>query len=273
MLKTGLYANIDPKIYRQWDAVSRSDMSGIAKGFPLSSIKYYMDHPSPESIDMVKGTALHMLVLEPERFRKEVVLAPDRGRRSNADKEFWEGFEAENQGKYILKPDDMDEVHNMASSLLKIPELQEALNGGHEISCYFEIDGIPCKCRFDILDGQMCPWDLKTTKDARYRPFGYSLEDYGYDMQAWFYTEGLRQLGYDATTMIFACVEKTPPYNTICYQPTDKVLRAGEAKCRKALPMLAEAKRTNHWPGYPAGITPLTISDTALERAEELSDG
>lgn len=258
----GIYTDIPDTIYRQWDAVSRSDLVDIANGVPLSTVKYHMDHPKAVTANMEKGTALHMCVLEPARFNKEVVPAPERPRRSNADKDWWTQFETENVGKLILSADVFSQVVAMGENLRNIPELASILatNALREASVVFILNGVKCKCRIDLLqtDDLMVPYDLKTTSDARPRPFSYSISDYGYDMQAWYYCQSLWELGYTVAPMQFFCVETSPPFNTVSYIPTESTVVDGGERALFALRKLVAAKQQNHWPGYPAGPQPIT---------------
>ena len=106
------------------------------------------------------------------------------------------------------------------------PTASKLFTGGvAEQSCYWSqtvyyADAraeVLCKCRPDYvkaISGGYVIVDLKTTLDARERPFqGRAYWDLGYHLSAAHYVTGLTEIrGTPPQAFIFVAVEKEPPY-------------------------------------------------------------
>ena len=113
------------------------------------------------------------------------------------------------KGKITQK--DIDQLYGMAETAKHLlPE-----GGDREISYFFTVDSIPCKCRPDLIIGDTI-YDLKSTSEPLER-FHWTAKKYRYDIQAAWY-----KLGTGAEHFIFAVVEKKPPYRGGLFEIEDE---------------------------------------------------
>ena len=159
------------------------------------------------------GSALHKIVLEPEEFSDEFVIAPVINKRTKAGKEEWEKFTLENEGKTILTPDDMALVESMRDKLLELPNLKKWLEAGvAEKSFFAKIDGVDVKCRPDLLVKTKAGYiviDLKTMSgEATAESFTKTSGNFLYHLQDAVYREVLKRNGINVIDFIFAGVSK-----------------------------------------------------------------
>lgn len=249
--------------YHQMKAVSPSQIKTLGR----SPLHYYdkflapdKERPEP-TIHMLVGSALHMAILEPDRFPSEVVTPPDINRRTNAGKAEWFEWEAANVDKIVLPQDDYDRVLRMADAVCSHPAAATILE--QEAICEasytwtntdYGID-IPCKVRPDLHTAdRRIVVDVKTTQDARREAIARQCSNLDYHVQAaW----NLDALGAEA--FLILAVESTRPYAVAVYPLAATLLDAGRRRIDKGLALLAECKRTGVWPGY---------GDTLLEPLE-----
>jgi len=141
--------------------------------------------------------------------------------------------------------------HPLASKLLD-PE-----HGKPEVSAFWHDKecGIDRRSRFDWLPesdgGQLVVPDYKTTASAEPRRFARSIFNFGYDMQAVFYTDAILAHGLaEDVTFLFIAQETTAPYLITVHELDAVALRLGRERVDQACALYAECMRTGTWPGY-----------------------
>jgi len=153
-----------------------------------------------------------------------------------------------------------DQVLEMAAALgpqldqLETPRPFSAPTGKAEQTLIWEESGIWCRARLDWLhDDYRMIEDLKTTSSANPSAWSRAMFSLGYDIQAAWYTRGLKAvLGTDAYAQFrFILVEINPPYavSAVALAPDACIL--AEKKITYALDVWRECLKTNVWPGYP----------------------
>jgi hypothetical protein len=242
-----------------------------ASGLKLlaQSPEHYKYAVREETPAMLKGTATHCAVFEPERFEKEYIVAPKVDRRTKAGKETW--AELEESGKIVLSAEDYADIVGMAASVRRRSISGELVAGGiAEQSVYWEYTAVivedinftfTCKARPDYikpLSGGYVVVDLKTTQDAR--DFERRAYSYGYHIQAAHYLHGLNNTEYGAARgFLFVAVEKTPPYGVKVYEASQDFLCRGNDEIFKLYSLYAQCHEYNNWPGYEETIQPLNL--------------
>lgn len=245
--------------YHRHEAVGSSQLKTILKS--LGRYKYECEHPKERTKAMKFGTALHLAVLEPKRFKSEVLTMPEfSGTGSRLAKDKWL---TENHGKLIISSDEMADLllmlksisaHNVASSLL--------VGGKAEISYFWDDPetGIKCKARPDFRRSSGVLVDIKTTEDASLEDFSRTILNYGYHISAAHYLNGVsRVLGQEFEKFIIIAVEKSPPYGVQVFEIDFGTLEKGQELVKRALLKLKNAKDLNYFPNYPEEITPINI--------------
>ena len=83
--------------YRNHPAVSRSELWRIRES--PQKFAWYKQHPPEPTPALLFGQVFHKLVLEPNLFEQEFVVAPECDRRTKAGKMAWADFQMEAQNK------------------------------------------------------------------------------------------------------------------------------------------------------------------------------
>lgn len=243
--------------YNQAEGIRRSDLWRMNDS--PEKFKYFSEHPVEQTPAMAFGSACHKLVLEPDGFFDEFALAPIADKRTKDGKAIWEAFMAENAGKTLVKPEDMEDMNGMEAAILLCPLAKELIRGEHQAEVpIFWTDpetGEKCKAKLDIVrqeDGQYVIVDYKTTAHADTEHFNRSIFDFGYHFQAGFYTEGLMhslKLDY-RPRFIFVAQEKKAPYAVNVIEVSEDVMKVGVAKFHELLEKYHECKMVDIWSGY-----------------------
>ena len=124
---------------------------------------------------------------------------------------------------------DIEQIRGMAA----VAKHMLPSEGAREISYFFTIDGIHCKCRPDlILDDTV--YDLKSTTKPLSK-FHWTIRNYRYDIQSVFY-----KLGTGAKHFKFVVVEKKAPYFGKIFEIEDESYAFNDVK--DALTIYQEAQ-------------------------------
>lgn len=278
-IEPGLHYSVPDETYRQWPAVSQTELKDSLRSPALC--KWNQDHPAEPTEAMALGSAVHAAILEPERFARDYAVAPACDRRTKAGKETWAAFVADNADKHILKADKYDlchalrravEMHDAAAALLAC--------GNPEVSALWvdPVTGLDCKARLDWLaDGAAGTIvDIKTCEDASPGGFARQAWRYGYHIQADYYLYGFTLIGLAADpetgrnpAFIIIAIEKRPPHLIGVYRMGDDSLNLGHDLAEQALATYKRCVVTGEWPGYSDQIEPLDVPTWAFNRKED----
>lgn len=250
-MKPGRYSGISNEAYHAAEGISKSGLDHIAQS-PLHYQAYKLNRAEPTKA-MEIGTAVHTLVLEPEKFDGLIVV----GKRVKAEMDA-----ARASGKIVLTEEDRQMVCDMADSI-HCHKMASALLGGKGIaedSFWWDHElGVLCKCRPDYLREDMYIVDVKTTEDASLDGFARSAEKYRYHVQAAFYTQGVEAItGERVKGFAFIAVEKTAPYAVACYLMDGDAIQAGHLEVERCLSIYRRCEEVGEWPGYSDELIPLS---------------
>ena len=252
--------------YHAHAGVSKSKLDSIAQS-PLHYWSRWCDpnrlEPQPTPA-MEFGTAVHMAVLEPEKFMDTYAIAPDVSKTTKAGKLEWEVAAA--GGKKLLKPDDWQAIAHIDTAIKLHPMASKILHatGQAEQSLFGKcpITGLELKCRPDYLTESGWLIDLKTTQDASLKGFQKSAANFRYHVQAAHYLNvfelatGIKPRGF-----VFIAVEKTWPHAVQVFEASPVFIEAGAQEARRNLRALAHAAMTYPlglpWPGYSDAMVQL----------------
>lgn len=230
--------------------------SGIVKILKSPAhLREYLDHPHTPTPAMAFGTAVHTFVLEQERFADEFVVAEKFDRRTKEGKEAAARFEEANQGKALITSDEMDTLNRVRSAVHSHLGAAKLLRQGDAELSAFWTDantGLSCKCRPDWFNGEAIV-DLKTCVDASNGGFSRSIANFGYDIQAAFYVDGIRAVTGMELPFLFIAVEKEAPHAVAVYRADPEVIEVGRKKYRAALQLLKWCQESESWPAYQPG--------------------
>jgi hypothetical protein len=194
------------------------------------------------------GTLFHTAVLEPDDLKQYVALdAAKIGLKADGTPAAnptmtvaWKRAvaEAEQDGRKVIAQADLDRALAMREAVEQHDVAAELLfhrGGTVEESAFAEVDGVPCRARFDKrIPGVVV--DLKSTS-ARPGPDSLSrtVADYGYDLSAAHYLAVADVLGLDVQAFALVFVAKEPPYRVTVADLDSRWLDRGEALRQQAI--------------------------------------
>lgn len=188
------------------------------------------------------GRALHMAVLEPEKFQDEYIYFDDtkavekaladnpklkEPSRSKIYKEAKAQFELDNESKNILSLDEYNQICLMAEKLENNTQVAQLLEGTDKEVVYQDtIDGIKVKCKVDAIHARSYLPDLKTmSKTPHPANVQKQIQAYDYDMQAALYCDIT-----GASTFWIIAIEKSYPYTIGLYELSEETIEQGRDK-------------------------------------------
>lgn len=207
-------------------------------------LQMYLDNPPPSTPAMAFGSALHCLLLEPEKFNDGFYIydtkhrpEKDKTMASKANKE-WKAKQirtsyAKNQ--ILITSEDLDKIDDMISSMTKHDDVNKILATCEKEkaiawSNIVNDSTIDCKGKIDLATFDYIA-DVKTTAEfGGIDKFRYDCKKYHYDMQAAFYCDAL---GLDQFK--FIVVGKNAPYDVGIFDISPEFLESGRQKYKYAL--------------------------------------
>ncbi len=290
-MKPGIYRGLSFDEYKAIEAVNKSSLDYMEQS-PLHFYTHCIDPKRAADAPteaMQLGTAIHMCLLEPERFRDHYVVEPPGAPRRptkaqiNAKKpapetieqiEFWARFDAANKGREVLDREEFETCLDLMRVVKSSDTAQVLLQGGEsEVTIVWDDEetGVRCKGRIDRLTpGAIL--DFKSTQDASKAAFLRQVENMEWDVQSAFYFDGMKALGEECA-FIFGALEKKPPRVAKFYAAHDEMLAVGRAIYRKRLKRYALCRKTGEWPGYADEIEDLKPSMWRQKQAAESGEG
>jgi len=197
--------------------------------------QYRLTHPTEPTPAMVKGSAFHCAVLQPDVFARDY--AP------NSDKEA--GDQATR-----LSDKDYEDVINMSN---RFRQRIGKLDGIPENPVYWTepTTGIQCKGRLDLIQHGGGFIELKTISSVYANPdkFGWHCRRMQYDGQLAYYHDGLEYSGLIADPVTLIVIVQTPPYDVIEYDVPHYIIEDGRALYLKYLRKVDECRNNDQWPG------------------------
>jgi len=286
MTAPGLYPEFDELAYHRDPALSASGAKRLLSPGCPALFKHDRDNggrPNKRAFDIghaahaaVLGTGMEVVVVHKTTRDKQSVPADDYTTKSA--QEHRDAIYAE--GKVPLLEWELRSVNAMAAALRQHPLAASLLDPEHgrpEVSAFWhdERHGIDRRVRWDWLpntpsDGRLIVPDYKTTRSAEPRAFARSIFDFGYDIQAVFYTDAVQALELaEEVTFLFIAQETTAPYLVTVHELDSVALLIGRERVDQACALFADCTARNEWPGYSSGIElvapPAWLADQYME--------
>jgi hypothetical protein len=261
----GIYEGITHDDYSRIDAVRHGSLKQLQKS-PLAM----RSAETSERVDTDAfrfGRAVHVAVLEPERFYRDVDVY--HGVRRGAD---WEAFADESSAEAILSEREYELCAQLASAVRSHPVAAAHLAAGTaELTLVWDdpLTGVRCKARPDWIgpSGPMC--DLKTTRDVGAGAFGRDAASFGYHTQAAFYLAGWHVLTGELREFVLIAVEKAGAHDVACRRLPAPILARGAVRVWEWLETLADCRASGSWPGCAPAQEDLVFPHWALAEPEQ----
>ena len=264
-----IIADMSNEEYHAHPSISKSGLDLIAK----TPAHYYFEkineneelkRERTKSLDV--GTAFHYLALEPGSFDDHIAIDPDnwptKKECGRTIEEQRQEFADKHPGKIILRPGNMDNMHNMAQSIRNHPAARYLLQGKGmvEPSIFARemIHDVDCRVRPDWLREDGLIIDLKTTKDASPSGFDKAIWNYRYHVQAAFYMDMYEiATGKKAAGFVLIPVENNPPFlagEPVLLEEGDDWINLGRRAYMENIETYARCVAANEWPGYGSEV-------------------
>lgn len=264
-MRNEIVKNMNIEEYHKHDGISNSAMSYLLD-CPARYYTEYLDPNKPEKerpAHYILGSAVHTLVLEPQKFQSLFYIMPKCDRRTTKGKEDYALHTEMAKDKELLNEEQYAQVIAMRDSIFKrIKWLEKILSEAHIEESFFWVDketGVQLKSRPDLYT-QDFYIDLKTTSNIQRDAYTRSVTQYGYHRQAALAREALLNLrGVKYTYFMHIVVEEQYPYLTACYEIHDEFLQKGDEEFRKAAQTYKICKERNDWPDYGQQVQQLYL--------------
>lgn len=273
----GVYRGIPEHVYHnEWDAVSCHRLLPLLQ--TPAHCKHWLDNPKERTEAMLKGSAFHAAILEPDHFSSRFGFRPKGlSKAKNSDKSIIQELE-DRYGDNLMGEEDYKDVVGMAAAIRKdhrlkaVREVLDALTE-RELSCVW-IDrntGLLCKARLDGLIAGLSVVDFKSCKDARRGPFMKEILDRGYHIQGAIYMRAVRELDLGVDHYTIPAVEGEAPYQGAVYRLSDEALQVGEADLDMLLQQFAACQKTGMWPGHDAYVQDITLPEWKIKLSQGIA--
>ncbi len=243
-LNSRLSFNVPFAEYLGWPELSRSTLKEGRRS--MLHLKAAWDGESRKKVtdDMTFGSAGHVAFLEPSQVQNKVAVwdSDENGRRYGKK---WDAFCQEHSGKYILTTSQNERLTGAVAALRRHPEVRRWLDkiDNVEVCSRGNIHGVPFKARCVALTSDPLI-DLKFTDDCDPRAVVKSVIAFGYDLQAYLYTEL-----FNRDRFMLICVEPEPPYDVVAYELSPAFIRCGKFIAGDLINQVKHAMENNRWPG------------------------
>jgi hypothetical protein len=214
----------------------------IAKTIPPKSEAYF-----------AVGSAIHLFLLENEKFKERVIEIPKEvlGKGDKKNTTAWDNFAESNNDKVLLKPAEMQSVLACVESIMQHPSAMEILAAPAHVEQPIEADifgikarGIPDIC----LQRGGVVVDVKSTSTVDEYEFRNQVRKLGYHIQAAWYLELCSAFyGKRYNQFVFIAVETEPPYRCRCYYLDEAFLADGRMIAEGLAQEYARRYAANDW--------------------------
>lgn len=258
--------------YQEIDAVNISSLKMMRR----SPAHYFqaITEQETENNNLLLGSLVHCLILQPETFDATYIEVPKIDRRTKEGKE---------QADYIARKCDLEGLIPVAYELAEEARIIAKQAGNHpyfrlfhtdtsrqEISLTWTNRGVDCKGRIDHYDPKTKTiTDIKTTKDASPEEFSKSIYNFGYHNQAAWYIDGCKENGLEVEDYILFVIEKDAPYCIVVYRLNQQDIALARAENDRFLSQLIQCRKEKHFVGYPEEIQEITIPTWAVARTDK----
>lgn len=257
--------------YHAHPSISKSGLDLIRRAPSL--YLWRQQHKQPFKACYRTGTLAHTLLLEPDRFEREVMVMPKFDRRTTVGKLAHEAFIAEHGQRDYATEEEYELLKGMREAVWNHPAANRLLSkdGVAEQSIFWTdpVTGLQCRCRPDKLRIDDIVIDFKTARDASPAGFARSVTNYRYHVQDPFYCDGIKAYTGTMPKFVFIAVEPEPPHLVGVYVLTEEAKATGRKLYQQDLATLKTCMQTGNWPGYGDKILPLDLPKWAMEPLDD----
>ena len=228
-------------------------------------LKFREKNPPKDTAALALGRAIHVALLEPEKWA-EYVREPDFGdQRKKENKAAKAAWETENAGRVCIPSDDHDMAVRCAAEIAAHREAMDLLVGGrheHTIQWVDQETGIKCKARLDNLR-QFDISDIKSTRQPTPRKFLLDATNLLYYGQLAWYHDGAIAAGElsaaSAGMPAIVAPQTVEPYDVMPFRMTQMAYFTGQRLWQSLIRRYAACKAADWWPGIAPRVLDLDV--------------
>ena len=198
--------------YRDLPYYSQSDIKAYDKN-PFE-YHYYKEHTKEQTKPQQLGTAIHKAILEPKEFKK-------------CEETLMKGLFIPTKRSFPYIVQSLANNTALIKMLNKSKFIERAFIFKQEVSDEKQTKSVFCKLKADLVTNDGIILDVKTTRNLTYRGIYYAMGDYRYDIQAAWYVDGLKHLGWDIKSFCMAFVQTSPPYESAVFEVSPAMIKRG----------------------------------------------
>ena len=257
--------------YEEYDAIGGINATAIKAGRrSMLAMHHEMtrtdDDPTPA---MIRGTQLHLCVLEPERFSKSVMIYGGTRRGK-----VWDEFKAENEGRTILKPNEMAELMAVSNAVHANPHAHQLVQATEHEKVFVVDDPVmgPLKCRVDGVNATQL-LEFKTTNSPTRAAFLKNAYGLAYELQlATYWTLCQMDMGVDLQVNVVVA-QQTAPFDVWVYRVPDTILKDAWKECKRIIMLYKACQQSNWYPGEQEMVEDYSLPAWAGVQEEDISTG
>jgi hypothetical protein len=233
--------------------VSRSDLCAIAE----CPHKWFVGAPEDDTASTQWGTLIDALLLGGEL---NIAVTPETYDDDKGNKKPWNWnatvcrqWRETNEGRIIVKPDMLEKAQSAVKRIRDDTTIAAAINNADfQVWIEAEWKKIPVKGLIDIVPLASCALaDFKTTATAAIRPYGRSIYNFGYHVQAALYLDLWNATkGVQRDSFLHVIQESSEPYEIGRRMLDSDWITLGRGIYKSALELYAQCLRSNVWPSY-----------------------
>jgi len=231
--------------------------SGLKKIYKTTVTDFLTDRVQ-KSKAMEFGSAVHIKLLEPENYSKDVYVMPKIDKRTSTGKTEAEIHRKRAIGKIVIDTDEQALIDEIVAVTEKNPDIQYYLQGDRELSHYGRFKGVSARCRPDIINyDKKFIADVKTCQNPHPYAFRSDVYKWAYHLQASFYCdftgipiENFRFICINARYVKNQHAERVPLASVSLIQLNSELMEAGRVAYTKAIENWKFYKDTGVCPGY-----------------------
>lgn len=206
--------------------------------FDVSPVHYikYITQKREATPQMMLGSLVHSMLLEPELLDEEYVIAPKFDMRKADDKKAKAEFEEKNAGKSVVDSETWESADAIASAVRDYALAAKILNmlDTREIHFKFNHNELPINGYIDGIGmnvEKQTPFifELKTSITANPSEVIKDFFNKKYYIQAAIYRQALRELNvHDAAPLVYIVVENRAPHVVSTFLADESYMAYGE---------------------------------------------
>ena len=267
---SAIYSGIPMANYLAHPAVSNSNLSNILRSPAFA--EYDKAHPRGDTDATALGTAIHMAILEPERFEEHYQLDPTD--ENGGYHHGWRNTKAYKAAKgdilahgfQILKQSDLDSCRHICENVWNSAIGHDVLSIADDNEVSVLVDDpeydLMRKIRPDVVvTAANMLVDIKKTRDIRPSAFARDCASFGYHRTAAWYLDTANLAWDDAQFhhYLFLVVADTPPHEIRGYTLDAESVEFGRAQYRDLLCQWAQCAAEGVWPGSSGRVEELSL--------------